>query len=354
MLQQHLAETKPLKIALLTYAYLPSVGGIENVSELVANGLRARRYEVMIVTHTPTESGANEEKHVVRRPSLLRLLSVIRWADVVVQSNVSLRLAWPLSLGVLHRPWVVVNHTPISRPSGRKTFRDRIKLASLRSADVYAVSEYLRSVTTERSRMIRNPYDVQSFRLPEQKAPPRERELLFVGRIVRAKGLDILIEALHVLHQDGLRVGLTVAGDGPERSVIGARIAELKLQDQVSFLGVVRGEALGQIMRGHKIMVVPSRPEPPEALPLVPIEGIACGCMVIASRQGGLPESVGDCGLLVPPEDPQALAQAIRISVTDETLRESLLAHRAEHIRKFHPNAVLDEYEAAIRKAVGR
>jgi glycogen(starch) synthase len=117
---------------------------------------------------------------------------------------------------------------------------------------------------------------------------------------------------------------------------------------------VLRGEALGRAMREHQVVVVPSRPEPPEALPLVPVESIASGCVVVASRQGGLPESVGSCGVLVPPEDPQALAQTVRELLSDEGLRRRLLDEREEHLRAFHPDTVLQRYETAMLKAMQR
>lgn len=344
----------PLKVALLSYAYAPSLGGIESVSQLVADGLRSRGYEVRVVTSTPAVEGEPDPDGILRRPSSAKLLETLRWCDVVVQSNVSVWLAWPLVFNVVQRPWVVVNHTPISRPTGQRTLRDRLKIASLRGADVYSVSNYLRSVTVPTSGLMLNPYDVRSFHLgrPEDAAVVREDKLLFVGRITRAKGLDVLIEALSLLRRQGYTPRLSIAGEGLDKGAIEARIAELGMQSQIAWLGVLRGHELGRAMRQHRIAVVPSRPEPPEALPLVPIELIASGCVVIASRQGGLPESVGPCGILVPPEDPVALADAIRELLDDEQRRAQLLAQRDQHLKLFHPNTVLDRYEDAIRRAM--
>ncbi|MEJ7686197.1 MAG: glycosyltransferase family 4 protein [Variovorax sp.] len=351
------AASEPLKIALISYAYAPGVGGIETVSQLLFDGLQARGHQVRVVTHTPgdAERSQPESERIIRRPTAAGLLSTLRWADVVVQSNVSVGLAWPLTLGVVRKPWMVVNHTPIARSDGRRTWRDRLKLASLRGAQVYAVSRYLDSVTARNGQLMHNPYDAESFHLPsDANAGKRWRELLFVGRIVRAKGLDVLIEALHLLAEDGLRPQLSVAGDGPERQAIQARSAALGLEGQITWLGVLRGASLGQTMREHKIVVVPSRPEPPEALPLVPVESIASGCAVIASRQGGLPESVGPCGMLVAPEDPRALAQAVREMLTDDGLRNRFMDSRKAHLEMFDPHTVLQRYEAAIRQAMGK
>ncbi|MDB5878544.1 MAG: hypothetical protein JWQ41_1958 [Variovorax sp.] len=341
---------KPMKVALLSYAYAPGVGGIETVSQLLVDGLRARGHDVRVVTNTLAADGGDADTRVLRRPSNSVLFSTLRWADVVVQSNVSLGLSWPLVTGLLSRPWIVVNHTPISRPSGERTWRDRLKLVSLGRARVYAVSEYLRSVTLPSSRVIRNPYDAKSFHLADgSNAAVRDRELLFVGRVVRAKGLDVLIEALALLKAEGLTPKLSVAGDGDERQRLEARATELGLAGQVTWLGVMRGPALGDAMRRHTVVVVPSRPEPPEALPLVPIESIASGCVMIACRQGGLPESVGPCGVLVEPEDARALANAVRDLLADEALQQRLRDAAPAHLRSFHPDVVVSEYETAMR-----
>jgi glycogen(starch) synthase len=348
------ADPQPMKIALLSYAFAPGVGGIETVSQLLVDGLRARGHDVRVLTQTPrADTGGAPEDRIVRRPSMPAILATLRWADVVVQSNVSLGLAWPLTVGLVRRPWVVVNHTPISRPSGERTWRDRLKLASLGRARVYAVSEYLRSVTLKTSRVMRNPYDIESFHpAPASGAAVRDHELLFVGRVVRAKGLDVLVEALSLLKQRGQRPRLSVAGDGAERAAIEARVTQLGLQDQVTWLGVLRGSRLGDAMRRHTVVVVPSRPEPPEALPLVPIESIASGCVVIASRQGGLPESVGPCGVLVEPENPGALADAIFELLATPDLQRRLLDAAPQHLRPFHPDTVIADYEAAMRDAM--
>ncbi len=347
-----IAADAPLKIALLSYAYAPGVGGIETVSQLLVKGLRARGHTVRVVTHTPASATAPEtDREILRRPSGGELMSVLRWSDAVLQSNVSVGLAWPLVARVVHRPWVVVNHTAIARTTGEYSWRDRLKVASLAGARVYSVSQYLGSVTPRPTGVMFNPYDADSFHLPAP-GEPRDGELMFLGRVVRAKGLDVLVEALALLARDGLRPRLSIAGDGPERAGIEARIAELGLGPQITWLGVLRGKALGDALRRHRVVVVPSRPEPPEALPLVPVEALACGCVLIAARQGGLPESVGPCGLLVPPEDPVALAASVRELLSDEALQARLLAQRETHLAQFHPDTVIGRYEAALREAM--
>ena len=347
-----IAADAPLKIALLSYAFAPGVGGIETVSQLLVHGLRARGHTVRVVTHVPASDTVPEsDREILRRPSAGALMAVLRWSDVVLQSNISVGLAWPLVARVVRRPWVVVNHTPIARTTGEYSWRDKLKVASLAGARVYSVSKYLGSVTPRPTGVMYNPYDADTFHLPPPGAP-RDGELMFLGRVVRAKGLDVLVEALALLAREGLRPRLSIAGDGSERPGIEARIAELGLAPQIHWLGVLRGPALAAALQRHRLVVVPSRPEPPEAFGLVPVEALACGCVLVASREGGLPESVGPCGLLVPPEDPAALAAAVRELLPDEALQARLLAQRETHLAQFRPETVIARYEAALREAM--
>src|SRR5665213_2582740 len=136
---------------LLSYAFSPSVGGIETVSRLLADSLVERNYDVRVVTATSSGSLSVSEPsrpyQVIRRPSPAALYRQLIWCDVVLQSNFSLKLAWPLAFCGLRRPWIVVHHTPIARPSGAVTYRDRLKHRSLRHARCYSVSKYMASIT---------------------------------------------------------------------------------------------------------------------------------------------------------------------------------------------------------------
>ena len=110
-------------------------------------------------------------------------------------------------------------------------------------------------------------------------------------------------------------------------------------------------EGRGREVARHKIMVIPSTCD--EAFGMVAIEGLAAGCVVVASNAGGLPEGVGPCGLLFPLNDPPELAAALRRLLTEDGLREKLLAAREDHLRKFQPEYVarryLDVFESALR-----
>ena len=91
--------------------------------------------------------------------------------------------------------------------------------------------------------------------------------------------------------------------------------------------------------------MIPSRSRPPEALPVIPIEAIACGCVPVASRMGGLPESVGEAGAQFEEGNCEELAGTlVRLLQSPGELAQ--YRDRAEqHLRQFRPGAVADAYE---------
>jgi glycosyltransferase involved in cell wall biosynthesis len=150
-------------------------------------------------------------------------------------------------------------------------------------------------------------------------------DLLFVGELRMLKGVDVLIDALSALAENGVQVSLTIVGDGPDRAAFEQRAKPLG--QSVHFVGVLPAR---QAFALGRIVVVPSRAE---SLPYIVLEAAAAGIPVIATRVGGIPEIFGPSAPdLIPPEDPVALARGIRKAVADypqarsraDTLREQL------------------------------
>jgi glycosyltransferase involved in cell wall biosynthesis len=341
-----------MKILLCSYAFAPSLGGIETVSQLLAEILVQRGHDVTLVTSTPGSGG--EEKgpfSVVRRPGIRRLISEISRADLVLQSNISLQLGWPLWVFYLHKPFVVVHHTPIARPDGTFAWQDRLKRGLLWRPYCLSVSNFLAGTMSAKSQWIPIPYNSTVFR----KIPGVQRsgDLLFVGRLVSAKGADILLRAFEKVLKGRPQSTLSIVGSGPERERLEQLAGALGVAQNVSFLGPKRAGELAEVMNAHKILVVPSRSRPPEACPAVPIEALACGCVPVASRMGGLPESVGEAGVLFEEGNVEELARILLRLLDSPDQIDAYLAKAESHIRQFQLDAVADAYEfhlAACRR----
>jgi glycogen synthase len=170
----------------------------------------------------------------------------------------------------------------------------------------------------------------------------RDGDLVFLGRLVSDKGADTLLRALGELKAAGLQPRLSIVGSGPEEEMLRALSAELGLEAQVTFAGAQSGEPLARLINAHRIMVVPSRWAEPFGI--VALEGIACGCVVVGSSGGGLPDAIGPCGLCFPNGDSSALAAALRRLLTEQGLIAHFRAGAAAHLARHTTRAVAGEY----------
>jgi glycosyltransferase involved in cell wall biosynthesis len=152
-----------------------------------------------------------------------------------------------------------------------------------------------------RFRIVPNVVDTDLFR-----PVPGPRDGLFAaGLHYEPKGFDVLLDALARIPDERLRL----AGDGPLRRALEARVARLGLGDRVTFLGMLAKTEVATEMQRARLVVVPSRFE---TSGVVAIEALATGTPVVASRAGALPELLaGGGGVLVPPGDPDALGAAL-------------------------------------------
>ncbi|MEP7013319.1 MAG: glycosyltransferase family 4 protein [Acidobacteriota bacterium] len=336
-----------MKILHYSPAFPPSVGGLENTVVNVAAGLVALGCEVTVVTTTPSAEPDRYPFRVVRRPGHRDLLRLVREHDVFFQASISLRGLWPLLF--VRRPWVVSHHSWYCRTDGRIAWQDRLKRRLLRRAAAsIAVSRAMADdLHPVRSIVIANPYDEGTFHpYPEI---PRTKDLVAVGRLVSDKGFDLLLEALAFLAQtEGLTPRLTLIGGGPERPRLVAQAAALGLTHRIELTGTLPPGEIARRLAEHRFLVVPSRYAEPFGL--VALEGIACGCAVIGSSRGGLPEAIGPCGRTFPNGDAGALAGLLAELLRSADARERLLEGAAEHLAEHTIDRVARRYLAVFER----
>ena len=329
-----------MRILLGSHHFFPSTGGIETASNLLAREFVALGHEVRVVTQTP--GNGDFPFAVIRRPGLFELLRHVRWCEVFLQNNISLRTLWPLL--IVRRPLFVAHQTWITDSDGRVGWQSRLKRFVLRFATSLAISRAVADRLPGPSIQVGNPYDDKVF----MEAPPeaRAKELIFVGRLVSDKGVSVLLEAMALLDA---KPRLTIAGDGPERASLEKRAIDLQLQSRVDFIGAQTSEELAKLLRQHKILVVPSRWQEPFGI--VALEGIASGCVLVGSAEGGLAEAIGPCGLTFPNGDAQALAHALSRLLEDPGEQNRLRQNAAAHLARFTPRHVAGRYLDAMKSA---
>lgn len=335
-----------MRILIYSPAFYPSIGGIETFTFLLASEFVLHGNEVKLVSHVPDDGTKTFSFEVIRRRGLARLLSLVRWCDVFYEPHMSLRGAWPLVIA--RKPWVVTHNAWYERADGTHGWQDYLKQFASRFATGISVSAAVAAHMKTPSGIIPNTYSDKVFRLMPEVT--RDKDLVFLGRLVSAKGVDLLLDSLAELKRQGLAPGLTVIGEGPEEENLREQSKRLGLEAQVVFAGAKFDGELARILNAHRILVVPSRWKEPFGI--VALEAIACGCVVIGSEGGGLRDAIGKCGITFPNGDVKALTGALANVLSRADALDEYREHAESHLARHSTEKIASEYLKVFARAM--
>lgn len=204
--------------------------------------------------------------------------------------------------------------------------------------------------TSARTRVVPNGVDVEPFRHAAPADLASGRKILFVGRLDPRKGFPVAVNAFAFLAPEFPDLQLIVVGDGPDRDAV-ARL-ELEIRRRVTMVGAVRHSLLPAYHAAADLFIAPSTGR--ESFGIVLVEAMAAGLPVIASDIAGYREVVrnGMDGLLVPPNDAEGVARAVRKILSDRALSQRLRAAGHARAERFRWEVVTVEIEAAYREAL--
>jgi len=348
-----------LRLTYYTHDWAPSVGGIQTVYTALANGVSVwsqthagEKIEVTMVTQTPA-GGMDDSRlpfTVVRRPRLQKMIGLIHAADLLHVAGpaiLPLAIAW-----LLRKPTVLEHHGYQSIcPNGLLIYGPDHSVCpghfmaaryaecvrcnsssdgwakSLRGVVLNFVRRWLAgraTVNVAPSRHIERRIELPRTQVIYHGVPgvpstivrsPNQRDggptcFAYVGRLVTEKGLPVLLRACRELADRGYDFRLKIVGDGPERPHLQGLARELDIDAHTEFLGSVPVDAISDLLIDASVVVMPSVCE--DVAPLVAIEQMMQGRLVIGSDIGGLGETVDGVGLKFPPGDDRALAECMR------------------------------------------
>ncbi|MCW2762623.1 MAG: glycosyltransferase family 1 protein [Marmoricola sp.] len=337
--------TGRVKVALVTPRFPPDVGGLENYVGWVAETLQASQsYEVTVIT-TGLSRGVRRETWqgipVVRLGTWLTLsntpVNPLWWVQVrrllaeldvdVVNAHAPVpgladvaAFTSPVPVVMTYHSGSLAKGSPAVDVLLRAYERHLLPRVFARCAELIAVSPVSMAHATGRAHLVPPGVDCEQF-TPAGADQPRERRVLYVGRVERTsrwKGLRVLVDSLVRLRQLVPDVRLDVVGDGDDVADLRARAEQRGVGDIIEWHGKVRHGELPRIYREAAVTVLPSLTES-ESFGMTLVEAMASGCPVVGSAVGGIPFVIHDGvdGLLVPPGDATALADALGAVLTD-------------------------------------
>ena len=211
---------------------------------------------------------------------------------------------------------------------------------------IVCVSDYVRNDLVRRGlpaeRMTTIPTCLD---LPPEKDVPEGDFILSLGRLVKTKGLDSLIEAMREVD-----CRLIICGKGPEAKNLEKQVRKLGLEDKVEFRGYVSEEEKDSLMRSCRLFAMPSLFE---SFGLAALEVLGYGRPLVYGNVNGLPDTVGDGGIPVTPGDPKSIADGINRLLGDNALRAELAGNARKQAERYTWDRYIPEYERILSAGKG-
>jgi glycosyltransferase involved in cell wall biosynthesis len=403
------AGARPVRVCMLAETFHPVIGGCESQSRLLADQLVRRGHEVLVVTRRTSRDLPEEDSldgARIRRVGPAGPGGGKRWPMVVTAAAELRRRRHEFDLllvlgfralglvtgAVRSRGIPVVLKAESNGEMSGDFFSGRLEALGLRSGSVavrallrgrdsvlrradafVAISAAVESelldagIAAERVARIPNAVDTSRFRPADADTRRRLRARLgiledevvvtFTGRLVRYKGLPLLLRVWERLAPGHPRARLMLVGSGGSdihacEDELRAFVAARSLQGSVTFTGAVAN--VQEHLQASDAFVFPTLNE---AFGLSLVEAMACGLPVIASRTGGVPDIVadGDDGVLVAPGDEPALEAALRDLLTGALDVSALgAAARDSAVSRYSVGSVLDSYESLFHRCIDR
>jgi 1,2-diacylglycerol 3-alpha-glucosyltransferase len=390
-----------MRIAMFTDYFFPELGGIQDSIATISRALGSRGHQVDIyapryaepdyrrigVPMRERDLGANVR--VRRRPSLPfpsstrqsraalpspvapALLASRGRPDVIhTHSFFGIGLEALLNGAVLGIPVIGTNHTtiagfgphiPISvnRAGAYVTwFHNRCDYVTAPSQSVFA--ELGMAKLCRPHQVISNPIDTSLFKPahPDERSALRARfgltvpVVTYAGRLGPEKNIEVLLHAVAALRDHDVAVELMIAGHGSHEPILRMLAAELRIGQQVRFLGTLAQEDLAALLRISDTFAIMSTSETQS---MVLLQAMACGIPVVAADSRALPEFVSPTnGVLVGPHDPVALARALGDILASPERRRTMGAAGRKTAERYGIETVTDRWEALYQSALQR
>lgn len=240
-------------------------------------------------------------------------------------------------IGWLRKTPVIVNYRGGEAREYLESSARWVKLSMARASRLIVPSGFLQQVFSEvglTADVIPNIIDLETFSPALQPPAATVFTLVITRNLESIYGLDTAIHALALAREQVPGMQLKIAGSGPQAAELKQLVEQLGLADRVTFLGRLERPEVVALYHSAHAMLNPSRVD---NMPNSVLEALACGLPVISTNVGGVPYIVqdGETALLVPPDDPRQMAQALVRVYSDRALRARLSERGCREVRQY-------------------
>lgn len=355
-----------MRILELTPNYVPSKGGVETHMHEINKRLVKDGFEIEVITQKEPNAPESEVKDAVS----IHRIPVFE----PLKLKYSLGRVMPHMLFKMHRANfdIVHAHAYGYFPTWASMFSNKPTVITTHSdpaAKIYPFSDLLRSIPIRKCDLVVATTDMEKHHLiqrgvkqkkitvipngvtlPPMDAPTRNlgKIILCLARLDAAhKGQDTLLQAMPKVLSKIPDVKLWVAGEGKDSEMLKKLTKKLKIGVNVEFKGPINECFKSFCLKNCRLLCVSPRTE---SFGIVYLEAMAYGLPVVTTRAGGVPEVVGDAALLVPPNDPAALADALIKVLTDKRCADDLSKKGLERVKLFDWDSIAKKYEEIYEK----
>lgn len=402
-----------MKIALVTPSYPPTqIGGAEVSVKLLADSLTERGYEVVVLAFDGdkrAEEGISGVR-VVRHQRIKGLTDIAQTLTLIPKVVRAMR-QWQSKVDLFHiynlfplsgagmykalggkRPVIATFNSytgfcPLSSalcPSNKCNFSQRVRCLAegrgpahkalsipyatiypilillMKRADRYiALSQVIKDIYVEHGynadridvipNFVEEQIDSSVF---NHVSKPHTFNILYVGKLHKGKGVDILIKAFSQLAKDNSRVQLTIVGDGLEGEALKRLAAELEIDKQVVFAGEVSHKAIWRYYQAADVFVHPAIWAEPFGR--IILEAMQFHLPLIVSDAGAPPEIVGDAGLVFERGNVDDLTQKLELIYRDEKLRQRLSLNCPKVLQAYGQDKIIDRIVMVYQRVLDR
>ncbi len=350
-----------MRVVQLNPYHYPYMGGIEHRIHEVSKRLSSK-HEMIVLTGRLPGTEAEEETdgyRVIRLPSRLVDIynppfistpGVLRALNELEPDVVDFHYRWaPSYTKAMNRyrgKWTFTFHNTYGEGHGLNRavslINDAMFCRRIREQRVICITEFIKGDLVKRG-FSPDMLEVIPPGIDLEEGHGTEGDyILFIGRLVGTKGIPYLIQAM-----DKVDGKLIIVGEGPEKRRLEAVARSAGVADKVMFPGRVSEAEKERLLSNCRVFAMPSLFE---SYGLAVAEAMSWGKPVVASRVGGLPEVVGDGGILCRPRDPLAIAAALNYMLKNDQARHEYALRARKHIQRFSWTNVVRDIEATYQK----